>query len=100
MTTSDSIRPSEAELAGLERIQIYAGLDFIQAQQLAWDEAESKRQQPVMTAWFDRDARTCFPNPVCTGDDGPGWLFYARAAGADLAVCVDDDRYVFLFKGE
>ena len=23
-----------------------------------------------------------------------------RAAGADLAVCVDEDRYVFLFKGE
>lgn len=100
MSMTDSIRPSEAELSGLERVQIHAGPDFIQAQQAAWDEAERKRDRPVMTAWFDRDAEACFPNPVCTGDEGPGWLYYARSSGADLAVCVDDDRYVFLFKGD
>lgn len=91
--------PREGSMfSGFEKVEICGARDFIQAQQEAWDEAERKRNQPVMMAWWDREADTCFPSPICGGEHGEALTGYARAKGSDLVVSFNDEKFVFLFR--
>ena len=72
--------------------------DFNTAKQLAEREAGIRLEDPMLLAWFDRDADRFSPQVTCCGnDDEPAWVIYARNRGGRLRVDIDDGRYVFLF---
>lgn len=83
----------ELEVAGVP-------LDFDLAQSLAWAAARNLKRDPMLLAWYDRDGDRHSPPVECCGEDRPAWLIYAQARGADLAVTVNRERFVFMFWGE
>jgi hypothetical protein len=77
-----------------------ARLDFDLAEALAWTVARRLKKDPMLLAWYDRAAGRFSPPVTCCGEDRPAWVVYAQSRGADLAVSVNREDFVFLFWGE
>jgi hypothetical protein len=75
-------------------------LDFSGARQLADGRARERSYDPMLIAWFDRKAGRYSPGDVvCCDRDMPTWLTYARAHGADVFVDINNEDFVFAYKG-
>ena len=75
------------------------GLDFHTARRAAYDAASSCTRDPMLVSWYDKKARSYSPGDVnCCRDGKPSWLSYAESRGADFAVDVNDEDFVFLFR--
>jgi hypothetical protein len=78
-------------------VELEAGSGFAEARERALAVARERMGDPMLVAWYDREARRFSPPVTCCGDDEPAWLIYARSRGANLAVSVNRESYVFLF---
>ena len=74
-------------------------LDFPQAQKLAYLRAREICAEPMLLAWFDRKRGRFSPNITCCREDKPSWLTYAESRGGDMVISINDEEYVFVFKG-
>jgi alpha-glucuronidase len=99
MAEQECVIPTKEMLDDFETVELAHDGDFATAQRMAWSEAEQRRQNPMMLAWWDGKARQYSPDTSCAGYEQPAWMKYARANGSDLAVTVNDNEYVFLFRG-
>jgi hypothetical protein len=76
-------------------------LTFDEARRAAFERAHTYSSDPMLLSWFDRKAGTYFPSVVeCCSRGEPSWLTYAHSRGGDLAVDINDEEYVFVFKGK
>ena len=74
-------------------------LDFSQAQALARRRAKEVCAEPMLLAWFDQTRGAFSPNVTCCGEDKPTWLIYAESRGGDIVISINDEKYVFVFRG-
>jgi hypothetical protein len=70
--------------------------DFEAARKAADEIAGQRMREPMLVAWYDGLAGIGHPDVhECT--DKPGWLAYAESRGGDLAIDVNDGRYVMVY---
>jgi hypothetical protein len=74
-------------------------LDFFSARTLADSKARELSSDPMLLAWFDRSGGRFSPDVICCGDSKPTWLTYAESRGADIEVDINNEDYVFVYKG-
>ncbi len=74
-------------------------LDFSGARTIADRKAKELSSDPMLLAWFDRSSGRFSPDVTCCGDDKPTWLVYAESRGADIEVDINNEDYVFVYKG-
>jgi hypothetical protein len=74
-------------------------LDFSRARVLADRKARELSSDPMLLAWFDRSSGRFSPDVICCGDNKPTWLIYAESRGADIEVDINNEDYVFVYKG-
>jgi hypothetical protein len=65
---------------------------------LATQKAQEIHPEVMLLAWFDCRTGEFSPPIPCCRDEVPGWLAYALSRGADLAVSLNHEEYVFIFK--
>jgi hypothetical protein len=73
-------------------------LDFPRARELADRRAREVCPEPMLLAWFDRQAGRYSPNIICCGEDKPTWLIYAESRGGDLVIDLNGEEYVFVYR--
>ena len=74
--------------------------DYLQAMQLANDEADKAIGEHMLLAWYDKDrdfespqhASECHVNSAI-----PGYIDYALYHGATLKIDFEDGRFVFFY---
>ncbi|MGB6066094.1 MAG: AF1514 family protein [Desulfomonilaceae bacterium] len=74
-------------------------LDFMSAKALADHKARELSSDPMLLAWFDKKNGKFSPDVVCCGTDKPTWLIYAESRGADISVDINNEEFVFVYKG-
>ncbi|MCL4501224.1 MAG: AF1514 family protein [Deltaproteobacteria bacterium] len=74
-------------------------LDFPQAEKLARQKAKEVCEEPMLLAWLDRNRGVFSPNLTCCGEDKPTWLLYAESRGGNIVLSINDEDYVFVFRG-
>jgi Domain of unknown function (DUF5619) len=74
-----------------------AGASLQESMDMAREIAGEKLLDPVLISWYDRKANKWSPHVECCDKDEPVWLVYAKSRGADLAVSVNQEEFVFMF---
>jgi hypothetical protein len=74
-----------------------ATLDCTQARALAEARARQEDPDPMLLAWYDRDAGAFSPQVTCCGDKKPAWLIYAESRRGDLVIDINQEAYVFVY---
>lgn len=74
-----------------------AGLDLETAKQLAKRKAREICAESMLLAWNNAETGEYYPTTECGRGDGPPWVVYAEARGADLIIDVNDGQYTFMF---
>jgi hypothetical protein len=80
-------------------IRVEGRLDFPQAQDLARRRAAEVCDEPLLLAWYDRARGQFSPQVTCCGEDKPTWLIYAESRGGDIVISINEEDYVFVFRG-
>jgi hypothetical protein len=73
-------------------------LDFSRAKQAADHRARELCADPMLLAWFDRDAGRFSPNLVCCREDLPSWLAYGLNRGGDLIIDINAEAFIFVYR--
>jgi len=95
--------PSEPDYAGVEIVEVYPEKplgDYLQAMKLAEAEAQSRYDDFMLIAWYDRDrdfespqhASECHVNSAI-----PGYIDYALYHGATLKIDIEQGRFIFFY---
>jgi hypothetical protein len=74
--------------------------DYLQAMQLANEEAERRVGDNMLLAWYDRDRDFESPQHAseCHVDSAiPGYIDYALYHGATLKIDIQDGRFIFFY---
>jgi len=76
-------------------------LHFDEAQGIAKDRAEAHYSGAMLLSWYDRKKGSCSPRNVegCS-EEKPGWVEYAESRGGNLTIDINNEEYVFVFRGE
>ena len=75
-----------------------APLDFARARAIAEARARQEAADPMLLAWYDRDAGRFSPQVTCCGDNKPTWLIYAESRRGDLVIDINREAYVFVYR--
>ena len=79
-------------------MQIGHEIRFLDAQDLAREEAGKYLTEPMALSWLNRETGQHSPNVECCGNGNKeAWEIYAESRGATLRVEIGD-KYVFLFR--
>jgi len=78
------------------------GISFDQAERAAKNLAKSYFSEPKLLSWFDRKRKLYSPEDIqgCTEGGPPSWVEYAASRGGNLAIDVNNEEYVFVFRGK
>lgn len=74
--------------------------DYLQAMQLAQNEAARRLEMPMLLSWYDRDRDFEAPQHVSECHQAsatPGYVDYALHRGASLMIDIEEGRFVFFF---
>jgi len=74
-------------------------LDFYRARALAEEQVRKLTIDPMLLAWFDKKEARFSPDVTCCGTEKPTWLVYAESRGGDISVDINDEEYVFVYRG-
>ena len=78
-----------------------AGLDFYRAEQFAKTQAKSYASDAMLLSWYDRKNGRYSPHDVeCCVEGKPSWFTYAKSRGGNLTIDINDEEYVFVFRGK
>ncbi|HAA03643.1 MAG TPA: hypothetical protein DCZ69_02755 [Syntrophobacteraceae bacterium] len=75
------------------------GLTLSSARQIADHRATTINPDVMLLAWFDRKTGQVSPRVECCRGDKPGWLVYAESRGGDIVIDINDEEYVFVYRG-
>lgn len=95
--------PTEPDYSGVTIVELSPEsppADYLQAMQLANEEAEKRIGEHMLLAWYDRDrdfespqhASECHVNSAI-----PGYIDYALYHGATLKIDFEHGRFVFFY---
>lgn len=95
--------PQEPDYTGVTIVELSpepALNDYLQAMQLANEEAERRVGENMLLAWYDRDrdfespqhASECHVNSAI-----PGYIDYALYHGASLKIDIENGRFIFFY---
>jgi Domain of unknown function (DUF5619) len=79
-------------------IQLGESSDFSIAKSTADQKAKEVLSDPMLLAWFDKKSGKFAPEVVCCGDDKPTWLVYAESRGGNLAVDINNEDFIFVYR--
>lgn len=74
-------------------------LDFELAKALAREHALIDYAEVMLIAWFDKKAQRYSPNIRHCAKNKPSWVVYAESRGANISIDINEEEYVFIFKG-
>lgn len=110
MITQESVKAygqyckkSESDLSDVITIKIQPETklkDYLEATQLAKEEALKHMDDYMLMSWYDRDRDFESPQHATESDDPsgtPGYVYYGINHGARLKVDIEDGRFVFFF---
>ena len=95
--------PTEADYTGVDIVylQVETQLsDYLQAMQLANEEADKRLGDYMLLSWYDRDRDFESPqhSSECHADSAvPGYVDYGIHHGARLKVDIEAGRFVFFY---
>jgi hypothetical protein len=72
--------------------------DFDCIKQRAVSKAMAFASSPELLRWYDAKRQVYAPNDKCCVEGEPNWLASALAKDADLAIDVNGEQYVFVFR--
>lgn len=75
------------------------GLDFARAKAVADEEAGRRTGAPMLLAWYEGGTGRFSPQVTCCGEDKPAWLIYAESRGGNIVIDINDEAYVFVYRG-
>lgn len=55
---------------------------------------------PVLLAWYEGKTGKSVPANICVRENKPAWIVFAESRGADIVIDVNDETYIFMFKGQ
>ncbi|RDH81405.1 MAG: hypothetical protein DIZ80_15065 [endosymbiont of Galathealinum brachiosum] len=95
--------PTEPDYTGVEIVEISPETplnDYLQAMDLAKDEAAKHYEDAMLLAWYDKDrdfespqhASECHVNSAI-----PGYIDYALYHGATLKIDIEQGRFIFFY---
>lgn len=73
-------------------------VDLKSARILADEKAAEVLTDPMLLAWYDREAGRFSPQVECCGETKPSWLVYAESRGASLSIDINEQSYVFVYR--
>lgn len=73
-------------------------LTFYNAKAIADQRAKELTTDPVLLSWFDKKSGRFAPDVICCGTEKPTWLVYAESRGGRIAVDINDEDYVFIYR--
>jgi hypothetical protein len=77
------------------------GVDYFSARKRAGIEAQKYLCEPMLMSWYGEKERSYFPHELsCCEEGNPSWVSYAHSRGGDTIIDVNDEEYVFIFRGE
>jgi len=95
--------PTEADYTGVDIVYLQAEsqlADYLQAMQLANEEAEKRLGDYMLLSWYDRDRDFESPqhSSEChAGSAIPGYVDYGLYHGAKLKIDIEKGRFVFFY---
>jgi hypothetical protein len=72
--------------------------DFLEAKSIADEKAREMFAEPMLLAWFDKKSGKFAPEQICCDRDKPTWLVYAESRGGNLAVDINDENFIFVYR--
>jgi hypothetical protein len=73
-------------------------IDFKTAKEIADQKARELCSDPMLPAWYQGKTGDFVPKTECGVGDKPAWLIYAESRGGDIAIDINDEEYIFIFK--
>lgn len=95
--------PTEADYTGVDIVHLQAETrmsDYMQAMQLANEEAGKRLGDYMLLSWYDRDRDFESPqhSSECHADSAiPGYVDYGLYHGAKLKIDIEKGRFVFFY---
>ena len=95
--------PTEADYTGVDIVYLQAETqlsDYLQAMQLANEEADKRLGDYMLLSWYDRDRDFESPqhSSECHADSAiPGYVDYGLYHGAKLKIDIEKGRFVFFY---
>lgn len=92
-----------ADLSGVTVVELNPEVplkDYLEAMQLAKEEALEHMDDFMLMSWYDRDRDFESPQHATESDEPsaiPGYVYYGLNHGATLKVDVEKGRFVFFF---
>ena len=76
-------------------------LDFAKAEMNAKKQAKSHYSDAMLLSWYDKNKERYSPYGIeCCSDGNPSWVTYAKSRGSNIAIDINNEEYVFIFRGE
>ena len=103
MVESTCNMPQEPDYTGVTIVELSPDPvleDYLQAMQLANEEAERRVGENMLLAWYDRDRDFESPQHAseCHAFSAvPGYVDYGLYHGATLKIDIEDGRFVFFY---
>ena len=93
----------DPELSGITLVELRPEIkvkDYLQAMELAKEEASRNLEDFMLMSWYDRDRDFESPQHATESDEAcaiPGYVEYGISHGATLKVDIENGRFVFFF---
>ncbi len=97
--------PQEPDYSGVSIVEMNPEplpVDYLQAMQLANQEAEIRLGEYMLLSWYDKDRDFESPQHAseCHADSAvPGYVDYGLYHGATLKIDIEQGRFVFFYLG-
>ncbi len=76
-------------------------LDFESAHRIAKNQAKSYYSDTMLLSWYDKKHGRFSPNDLeCSEEGKPSWVTYAKSRGGNLTIDINNEDYVFVFRGK
>lgn len=104
MSDPDCPLPAPPDESDLTRVDLQPAAPlagYLDAMQLARDEAERRLELPMLLSWYDRDRDFEAPQHVSECHQRgatPGYVDYALSHGASLKIDIEGGRFVFYYR--
>ena len=93
----------DPDLSGVTLVELNREMppkDYLEAMELAKQEAVKHLDDFMLMSWYDRDRDFESPQHATESDDKsgvPGYVYYAINHGATFKVDIEKGRYIFFF---
>ena len=76
-------------------------LDFESASKIAKNQARSYYSNAMLLSWYNKKDGSYSPNGLeCCEEGKPSWVTYAKSRGGNLTIDINNEEYVFVFRGK